>query len=180
MRALVRNKPTLLPLVFIAALTLTSCTQDEPAGTPSASTGGAVTDAPEATGAAGDTAFPGDRAVSAQEFWRDHPEDAPGFLGTSTLVLEQAGAGPRTIDLVAPSGASQFTVVLTCDSREAYRVGLTDESGSELSWTAGASCGGPSIGAFTTPQLATPPARAVVDVPSGTAFVLVVYATDGP
>lgn len=175
-------KPYVVALHLVALLVMTGCsdvTADQTSGeTEPSAPRSAEFSTPNVVSSVSDMdeLFPGDKAVSAAKYWQEHPDEAPEFLNAATLILDSEGVGAKTIELESADEGSAYVLVLTCDVASAYRVGLLDSKGTELSWTGGDSCGGPNLGTYTTPPLTTAPSLVVVDVSDGTKTALVVYA----
>jgi hypothetical protein len=74
-------------------------------------------------------------------------------------------------------GYTHVTVVLVCTQRVRYVVQLTTRTDPSWGWTAGDSCGGPDLGAYTSGPVSTanPPKELYVIVPGQTRWDFTVF-----
>lgn len=119
--------------------------------------------------------FAGPEPVSALDFWADNPRKKPDSVKGQSTVLDQQGEGPAEYSL--PSDRlDQLTLVLTCTTPVAYELEVLDQSGEQVAWTKGESCGGPNIGLFTSAPIDPTSTldRLKVHVAEGTKYDVVV------
>ena len=121
--------------------------------------------------------FEGMQPTSAADWWNAHPDDAPQWFADSQLVLNERGKGKQSFALNGMARYRSLSMVLTCAPAGKYRLELASAKNPVWSWSGGESCGGPTLGSFTTPPLDSKdlPNSVTVQVPGETDYYIVLY-----
>jgi len=145
---------------------------------------------PRPSGVVNDPSQPGDTAkstpasvfghaqpVSAAEWWKKYPHDAPAPVGGYKLLLNERGKGPRSFALASVARYGSLMMVITCVHQDKYRLEVVASRSPAWTWTGGNSCGGPYINSAQSPPIEPTnlPNSIKVQVSSETEYYLVLY-----
>jgi hypothetical protein len=163
---------------LLLSMSLAGCSADDTAASPSPPLVSDATPPPSAVALPKPaSAFGGANPVSAVDWWKKYPAEAPLPVAGYTVLLNERSKGPRSFSLAKVARYDSMVLAITCVRQDKYRLDVATAANPSWTWAGGNSCGGPFINSSTTPRLEPTnlPKSLKVQVSSDTEYYVVVY-----
>jgi hypothetical protein len=123
-----RTRSGLVSLFFggtiLLSISLSGCSSEHtvPPPTPPRASGGLPSPQGDTAKSMPASVFGHAEPVSAAEWWKKYPNDAPAPVGEYTLLLNERGQGPRSFTLASVAQYGSLMMAITCVHKDKYRL----------------------------------------------------------